>query len=141
MISVFEQTIVKTNHWLDELGARLGSDDREHCYHALKAVLHALRDRLPVGEAVDLGAQLPMLMRGFYYEGWRPAGKRRVSRHKQQFLEQVRSEAVRLREDEVEEVVTAVFGLLSSELGTGEPAQARHVLPPELRELWALPRM
>ncbi|RPI58825.1 MAG: DUF2267 domain-containing protein [Lysobacterales bacterium] len=141
MIATFEQTVAKTNRWLDELGSPLGTHDRERCYHALKAVLHALRDRLPVGEAVDLGAQMPMLVRGFYYEGWRPAGKPLVYRHKKQFLDQVRKGAPWLAEDDVEPVVTAVFGLLSSELGGGEPGQVRGVLPAEIRELWALPRM
>lgn len=48
---------------------------RYHAYNALRAVLHALRDRLPPDVAVHLGAQLPMLVRGIYYEGWYMAGK------------------------------------------------------------------
>jgi len=47
----------------------LHSEDRHHADVALSAVLHALRDRLTVSEAAQLGAQLPMLVRGFYYEG------------------------------------------------------------------------
>jgi uncharacterized protein (DUF2267 family) len=103
-------------------------------------VLHALRDRLTVGEAVDLGAQLPMLVRGFYYEGWRPAGKPRKYRDKEHFLEQVRKEAPVLGDD-AERAATAVFALLASEIAGGEPDQVRRLLPPEIRELWALPRM
>jgi uncharacterized protein (DUF2267 family) len=141
MIGVFEQTLAKTNHWLDALGLALGTDDREHCYHALKAVLHTLRDRLPVGEAADLGAQLPMLIRGFYYEGWRPAGRRPAYRHKRQFVDRVHRRIPQLDEAEIERVTTAVFGLLSSELAGGEPGQVRRALPAEVRELWALPRM
>jgi len=38
----------------------------------VRAGLHALRDRLIPDEAVDLGAQLPMLVRGMHYEGWKP---------------------------------------------------------------------
>jgi uncharacterized protein (DUF2267 family) len=136
MVATFDQTVAKTHRW-----ATLGTHDRERCYHVLKAVLHALRDRLPLGEAVDLGAQLPMLVRGFYYEGWRPAGKPRAYRHKREFLDQVRRSAPSLAEDDLEPAVTAVFALLASELGGGEPGQVRSALPAEIRELWALPRM
>jgi uncharacterized protein (DUF2267 family) len=107
----------------------------------LKAVLHALRDRLIVGEAVDLGAQLPMLVRGFYYEGWRPAGKPLKYRDKDHFLDQVRKDAPWLGDADLERVVTAVFALLAREVVGGEPGQARRQLPAGIRELWALPRM
>ena len=140
-IGTFDKTLAKTHRWLDDLGTTLGWSDRERCYHALKAVLHALRDRLVVGEAVDLGAQLPMLVRGFYYEGWRPAGKPLKYRDKNHFLDRVRKEAPSLRDDDIERVVTAVFALLVSEIGGGEPDQVRRQLPPEVRELWALPGM
>ena len=53
VISTFDQTLAKTHRWLDDLDASLGWHDRERCYHALKAVLHALRDRLPIGEVAD----------------------------------------------------------------------------------------
>jgi uncharacterized protein (DUF2267 family) len=39
-------------------------DDKYRTYRLLRATLHALRDRLPAQEAVHLGAQLPMLIRG-----------------------------------------------------------------------------
>jgi len=140
-IGTFDKTLATTHRWLDELGSSLGWHDRERCYHALKAVLHALRDRLPITEAVDLGASLPMLVRGFYYEGWRPAATPRKYRDKDHFLEQVRKDAPSVGPDDLERVVTATFALLVSEIGGGEPDQVRRMLPPEIRELWALPRM
>ncbi|MEM9509269.1 MAG: DUF2267 domain-containing protein [Cyanobacteria bacterium P01_E01_bin.35] len=36
-------------------------------------MLHALRDRIPLEKAVQLGSQFPVLLAGFYYQGWKPA--------------------------------------------------------------------
>jgi uncharacterized protein (DUF2267 family) len=74
-LSVFDTTLQKTNHWLKELMRLLDWNDRQKAYLALRATLHALRDRLPLEETAQLGAQLPMLVRGFYYEGWDPGDK------------------------------------------------------------------
>ena len=72
-IAPIERTVHATNNWLEELKEELRLQDRQQAYHLLRVVLHTLRDRLTVAEAVDLGAQLPMLIRGLYYEGWTPA--------------------------------------------------------------------
>ena len=61
---VFGTTLAKTNLWLEQMSDALHWDDHHKAYHGLRAVLHALRDRLPVPEAVHLGAQLPMLYAG-----------------------------------------------------------------------------
>ena len=114
----------------------MGWDDRQKAYMALRAVLHTLRDRLPPHEAVQLAAQFPMLVRGFYFEGWHPADKPLKYRHKQEFLERVRNEAPGIRENELELVVTAVFHRVSAEMPGGEVEQVRGQLPAELRELW-----
>jgi len=105
-------------------------------YLALRTVLHALRDRLTVEEAMQLGAQLPMLVRGFYHEGWTLKNKTHKERHKEQYLDHVR-EAYR---DDVtvnpQQVVRAVFRVLQRHTSPGEINDVKHVMPRSLQELW-----
>lgn len=69
---IIERSVETTHLWLNELAAELGEDDLHYAYRALRAVLHALRDRLPVEVVAKLAAQLPTLIRGIYYEDWVP---------------------------------------------------------------------
>ena len=135
-LRVFDHTIHLSDTWLKELMTLLGWTDRQSAYAALRAVLHALRDRMSVDEAAQLGAQLPMLLRGVYYEGWHPAGKPRKERHKAQFLDHVRQEMRRDGDIDPEPAVEAVFELLANRVSTGEIDDIKGLLPAELRALW-----
>ncbi len=134
---VFDGTIQKSHIWLNDLMFELDWNDRpQKAYLALRAVLHALRDRLTVDEAVQLGAQLPMLIRGLYYEGWTLKGKPRKERHEKEFLDHI---AKAFKEDAVMDprhVARAVFKVLSRRTSSGEIEDVKHILPKPLRELW-----
>jgi uncharacterized protein (DUF2267 family) len=135
-LTPFDSTLQTTNIWLNDVLERMGWQDRYLAYHALRAVLHALRDRLPVEQAAALAAQLPMLIRGFYYEGWHPHGKPVKERHKVEFLAHI-AEAFRNDSDvDPEQVARAVFQVLSKHVTTGEIESVKHSLPTELRALW-----
>jgi uncharacterized protein (DUF2267 family) len=90
-LSAFDNAVQKANLWLKDVAAQMQCDDRHRAYYALGTVLHAVRDHLPIEAVVALGAQLPMLVRGFYYEGWRPAGKPLKDRRRDSFLYQLSS--------------------------------------------------
>jgi uncharacterized protein (DUF2267 family) len=135
-LEVFDTTVHKTNSWLKELMQELHREDRRKAYLALRATLHALRDRLTVEEVAQLGAQLPMLIRGFYYEGWDPTGKPLKIRDKEEFLGLVAEE---FRTDDTlnpELIARAVFKVLSDRVTAGEIEDVKHVMPAEIRELW-----
>lgn len=68
-----ESTVQKTYRWIRELDEELGGVGRQESYQVLRGFLQTLRDRLIVDEAAQLAAQLPMLVRGIYYEGWDPS--------------------------------------------------------------------
>lgn len=135
-LTPFESTIQTTNVWLNDILERLGWHDPYRAYHALRAVLHALRDRLPVEQAAALAAQLPMLVRGFYYEGWHPHGKPLKERHEEEFLAHV---ADAFRDDpyvDPEQVTRAVFAVVRKHVTAGEIESVMRSLPTELRYLW-----
>jgi uncharacterized protein (DUF2267 family) len=135
-LSVFDTTVQKTNLWLKDLMQVLGWGQKQKAYDALRAVLHALRDRLTVNEVAHLGAQLPMLIRGIYYEGWDPANKPESVRHKDEFLDKIR-QRFRVDDDiDPEQVARAVFTVLENRVTEGEIQDVESVLPAELRELW-----
>ena len=137
-ISAFDSTLHKTHHWLEEIMIDMGWQDQQKAYVLLRATLHALRDRLSPQRAVNLSAQLPMLIRGFFFEGWHLENKPLKYRHKNKFLQLVSKEAPSIKEDEIERAVTSVFHRLSVELSPGEAAKVRKMLPEDLRELWPI---
>jgi uncharacterized protein (DUF2267 family) len=135
-LGVFDTTLQKTAIWLNEIMAELGSKDRHLAYLALRATLHALRDRLTVEEAVDLGAQLPMLVRGFYYEGWTLSGKPHKE-HKAGFLSAIRDCFGPGIVPDAERVARAVFKVLGRHVTAGEIKDVKQLLPKDLRDLWS----
>ena len=71
-ITMFDVTLQKTHEWINDVASELEISSKVEAFRALRAVLKALRDQLGTDEAVQLAAQLPVLLRGVYYEGWIP---------------------------------------------------------------------
>jgi uncharacterized protein (DUF2267 family) len=135
-LSAFDTTLQTTNAWLDDLMNEMGWTDRHKAYHAMREVLHTLRDRLPADEAVHLGAQLPMLIRGFYYEGWHPAGTPVKERRQKEFLAHITDAFLFDVEADSKAIVRAVFKVLSQHVSGGEIDDVKSALPAGVRELW-----
>ena len=134
-LDVFDKTLQTTHTWLNEVGEVIGPD-KQRCYHALRAVLHALRDRLTVEEVAHLGAQLPILVRGIYYDGYRPAGKPVRIRTEAEFLDEVAAGFTTAPEVDARQAAIAVFGVLDRHVSPGEMHQVFQSLPAEIRGLF-----
>jgi uncharacterized protein (DUF2267 family) len=135
-LEVFDRTLQATNIWLDDLMKEMGWADRQQAYHALRTVLHALRDRLPVNEAAHLSAQLPMLVRGIYFEGWHPAKTPVKERTQDEFLTHVTEAFLRDVEADSRQIASAVFRVIGRHVSAGEVDKIKHVLPEGIRALW-----
>lgn len=124
-----------TQEWINDLMRRLGWSDRERVYLVLLASLHALRDSLERDEAVYVGAQLPPLLRGLYYEGWHP-GAGPATRSRTAFLERIHDGVHRDPGVDAEQVARAVFALLTARLPAAEIEDAKAATPKQLHNLW-----
>jgi len=133
------RTVQLTYIWIDDLDVRLGWRNKQRSYRLLRVVLQTLRDWLPINEAAHLGAQLPELLRGAYYEHWRPATTPAKPRHRADFVAHIdrafQADPLQFTADEI----TTVLGLLSEKLEAGEIRKAQHVLPADVRALWPAP--
>lgn len=123
-----------TEAWVDDLMRCLGWHDRQRAYLALLATLHALRDCLGRDEAVYVGAQLPPLLRGLYYEGWHPRMRGTASRSA--FLERILDGVHRDVAVDAEQVARAVMALLATRMPAAELEDAKAATPPALHNLW-----
>jgi len=121
--------------WLKELRETGELADEAAAYAVLRSVLHQLRDRLTLEEAVDLGAQIPLMVRGLYYEGWRPHTVPRKIRSRQAFLDEL-SDDLLPHTYPVDWAVSTVFALLAHHCDPGEIADVIGQLPDDLKELW-----
>jgi uncharacterized protein (DUF2267 family) len=137
-LDAFDTTTQKTERWLNEIMERLGWSSRQRAYHSFRAVLHALRDRLTIEESAHFSAQLPLLVRGIYYEGWEPSKTPVKIRDKGVFLEHVR-ERMGLGANEpedIERIVKEVFSVIRHEVTEGEFREVRAMFPEKLQDLW-----
>ena len=134
-LKVFDSTIQTTNIWLDDIMRELGWNDRHKAYHALRAVLHTLRDRLSVEEAEQLSAQLPLLVRGVFFESWQASHKPVKERHWDQFVAHVSESFALDTEVNPTEITRAVLKILCRHIADGEARSLKRVLPEQIRDL------
>lgn len=136
-IGAINHTVQKTHQWLQELKELGNFYDEEQAYSALRAVLHALRDRLLPEEATHLGAQLPMLVRGFYYEGWKLSQTPNKERTQEKFIQNIQAHLRNANASiDAKSAAKAVFTFLEKHISSGEIAHIKAELPKPIKVLW-----
>lgn len=136
--NVFAPTTEKANRWIREIGAALGVDDSHVAYEAVRAVLHALRDRFSVEECALFASQLPLIMRGIFFEGWQPLDRRPPVKAAVEFFRDVNDRHSALPVVDAETMTESVFVVLSRHVNASDTEKIKDTLPPPLRELWPI---
>ncbi|MDN2568294.1 DUF2267 domain-containing protein [Aquibium sp. A9E412] len=135
-ISAFTQAAQHAQQWVNELSDDLGGMAPRRAYRLMRSVLHAVRDWLSVEEMSDLSAQLPMLIRGLYYENWNPSAAPTWERSKADFVDRIKQDFRDEPLDDPEAAIAAVFRLLDRHVSPGEIRQVRQAMRKGLQNLW-----
>ncbi len=131
---LFDKATSKTRTWLKEIEAELGLSNPNDAYRALRAVMHAMRDRLPVRESAEFASQLPIMILGMYYSGWTPANKPVKMRSIDEFLDRVADQLPKGMDPM--RVTQGVISVIERHVSSGEMRDVRRNFPLKMQELW-----
>lgn len=135
-LDVFDHTLQNTNKLLSEIERELGWENRRNqSYLALRTVLHALRDRLPIDEAVNFSAQLTVLEKGIFFDGW-DSDIVPVKMNREEFVNYV---AARFPFEVDGGVINLIKIVLSKVFESIDPAEGSKIianLPNDIREIF-----
>lgn len=138
-IHVFERTTHEAHEWVNELAGRTGWTSERDVLRLLRVVLTKIRDHLLVDEMAQFAAQLPIVLRGMFYEGWQPKKTPIHERHAADFVADIETKIKDVADYAGPADIKAVFNLLNARLSRGEIEDVRACLPTELREMWPAP--
>ncbi|MEV4814001.1 DUF2267 domain-containing protein [Micromonospora avicenniae] len=135
-ISAIESSLDKTNLILKDIENAYGwpKEQRNQSYAALRTVLHLLRDRMPVQESVEFAQQLPVVVRGIYFDGWKPSDVP-VKLNREDFLYEVRQGFPYDVEGGTERVVQVVLDTLRRHVTQGEWDDVKDTMPRDLARM------
>ncbi|MCU4654769.1 DUF2267 domain-containing protein [Roseibacterium sp. SDUM158016] len=136
-LKIIDESVQQANVWINEVDYRAGWANKQRAYRLMRAVLQALRDHLSPDEAAQLSAQLPIFVRGIYYEGYDPSKTPVVERSKAGFIERVQAAFQGDPMGDAEHAIGAVFDVLDAHVSEGEMAHVRASFTGEIRALFA----
>lgn len=135
-MDVFDTTIEKSNRLLKEIETEMGWENRRNqAYLALRSVLHALRDRLSLEEAVHFSAQLPLLIKGIYFDGWNPLIVP-VKMNKAEFLSYIGNQFKFDVKDGIEDMTKRVMIKIFETIDPGEANKVIASLPNDITSIF-----
>lgn len=135
-LKIIDESVQAANIWINDVDMEMGWTHKQRSYRLLRAMLHALRDHLGVDEAAQLGAQLPTLIRGVYYEGWNPSKTPIIERSRAGLEARVQADFHGDPLEDVAEAIAAVFSVLRAHVSAGEIAHVEQSFTREVRALF-----
>ena len=138
-LEVIDHAIQTTHEWVSELAGRLDWMSKRSALRLMRVTMHQIRDHLPVDELAQFSAQLPLLIRGMFFEGWVPSRTPSKERSAEAFIKTIEEQLGDTDDYRGREDITYVFLLLNAHMSKGEIEDVRGCLPSGIRDLWPAP--
>lgn len=138
-LEVLDHSVQTAHEWINELASRLDWSSKRSALRLLRATLEQTRDHLLPDELAQFSAQLPLMVRGFFFEGWVPKRTPIKERSAGAFIGSIETKIGETQEYRGPQDIRAVFDLLNGRLSRGEIEDVRACLPESVRALWPAP--
>ncbi len=135
-LEVIDHTVQLTHEWINELRERLDWFSSQDALRLLRVTLQQIRDHISHEEVAQLSAQMPLLVRGMFFEGWRPSHTPVKDRGADIFLAAIEERVGNVQEWRGSEDITCVLEMLNARISEGEIADVKANLPKRIRDLW-----
>ena len=134
-VTVFARTTHKSQLWINEMQKELKWLNGDSLYHLLRAVLQSLRDQMSVHEAAHFSAQLPLILRGAFYEGWNPHTEQLRGVTKDDFIAAVKGRLGQagMPKFELEDGVLTALNVIKNHISAGEMEDLVSQVEPSLK--------
>jgi uncharacterized protein (DUF2267 family) len=135
-LEVIDHNVQLTHEWINDLRGRLAWTSSRDTLRLLRATLAQIRDHLGHNEVAQLSAQLPLLIRGMFFEGWQPAHTPVHDRALDHFVAAIAADIGEVTGWRGSEDIKIVMRFLSTKISAGEIADIKAGLPMAIRHLW-----
>ncbi len=134
-VSLFARTCNKAQIWINEMQKELKRLEGDAIYHLLKAVLQSLRDQMSIHEAAHFSAQLPLILRGSFFEGWNPYVTQQGAQSKDDFVASVKERLgpIGITTSELEPSILVALNVIKKHISAGEIKDLVAVVDPSLK--------
>jgi uncharacterized protein (DUF2267 family) len=138
-LEIIDHAAQTTHEWVGELAGRLDWASKRSALRLLRVTMHQIRDHLQVDALAQFSAQLPLLIRGMFFEGWVPKRTPSKIRSADAFVSAIEDQLGDTDDYRGREDIVYVFLLLNARLSAGEIEDVRACLPADIRGLWPMP--
>lgn len=135
-LKITDDAVQSTNEWVNDVNEKVGWEHKHRAYRLLRSVLHAVRDHLNPDEAAQLAAQMPVLIRGVFYDGWNPSKTPLKIRARDEFIARVQEDFGCDPLGDAPEAIAAVMAVLEARISKGEMEDVRSTFTTEIRTLF-----